>query len=300
MRVLLIEDDQEQVRELVTALRRRFPTAYIDVFTTQDEFENALPSIATQPPDVLISDILLRRRRVRSGDSARVLVNSEIAGAGFECVERFLEYESLRQVPVIVHSVLDRGDVAAKLARFPNNVVYSRKDIDHSVVEVVASILRVDRDLESRKARVFLVHGHNAAVRASVARFLERMDVGVVILDEQVAGGRTIVEQLEKFADVDYAVVLLTADDKGALKDSETWRLRARQNVIFELGFFAARLGRDRVCCIYEADVEIPTDYQAVLYVAYDSAGAWKASLARELRAAGIHVDLNRAFFPSP
>lgn len=143
--------------------------------------------------------------------------------------------------------------------------------------------------------RVFLVHGQDHGRRAEVARFLERLGLEVIILDEQPRAGRTIIESFEQHADVRYAVVLLTADDRGGRHDEpyEAQRLRARQNVIFELGYFAAKLRRSHVCVLYEGGVEIPSDYQGVLYVSLDPRGAWRLDLARELRAAGMPVDLN-------
>ncbi len=145
--------------------------------------------------------------------------------------------------------------------------------------------------------RVFVVHGHDHGLRAELARFLERLGLDVVILDEQPRAGRTIIENFERHADVRYAVVLLTGDDRGGTRDQryEDQRPRARQNVIFELGYFAAKLGRQHVCALYKAGVEIPSDYQGVLYVPLDPHNAWRFALAKELRAAGLPVDLNRA-----
>ena len=70
---------------------------------------------------------------------------------------------------------------------------------------------------------------------------------------------------------------------------------RGRQNVVFELGYFVGHLGRNRVCTLYEPGVEIPSDFSGIVYVPIDEAGAWRTLLARELKAAGFEVDLNRA-----
>ena len=70
---------------------------------------------------------------------------------------------------------------------------------------------------------------------------------------------------------------------------------RARQNVILELGFFLGKLGRKRVCALYQEGVEIPSDYAGVLFVPFDGGGAWRFTLARELKAAELDIDLNLA-----
>jgi predicted nucleotide-binding protein len=65
--------------------------------------------------------------------------------------------------------------------------------------------------------------------------------------------------------------------------------------VILELGYFLGRLGRRRVCALYQDGVEIPSDYSGVLYVRLDEGGAWRLQLAKELKAAGLPVDMNKA-----
>jgi predicted nucleotide-binding protein len=146
--------------------------------------------------------------------------------------------------------------------------------------------------------RVFVVHGHDDLTKVTVARFIERLGLQAIILHEQANLGKTIIEKLEHHADVGFAVILLTPDDVGASKAAhqagQPLNDRARQNVIFEHGCFIGKLGRDKVCALYKG-VEIPSDLQGVLYVPLDDAGAWKLSLAKEMQAAGMNVDLNKA-----
>jgi len=144
--------------------------------------------------------------------------------------------------------------------------------------------------------RVFVVHGHDEAARESVARYVERLGFEAVVLHEQANEGRTIVEKLEHYSDVDFAVVLLTPDDVGATASShEQLRSRARQNVILELGFFVGKLGRKRVCALHKSSIELPSDMMGVVYVHLDEAAGWRLLLAKELRAAGFDIDMNLA-----
>jgi predicted nucleotide-binding protein len=144
--------------------------------------------------------------------------------------------------------------------------------------------------------KIFVVHGHDGGIRETVARYLERLQLEPIILHEQPDQGRTIIEKFLDFADVGFAVIILTGDDQGAARGrkSATPRPRARQNVIFELGFFIGRLGRERVCALYEEGVEIPSDYEGILLVPLDGTETWKLRLAKEMKAAGVPVDLNR------
>ena len=149
----------------------------------------------------------------------------------------------------------------------------------------------------SASRTVFVVHGRNDELKETVARFLAQLDLKPVILHEQPTGGRTIIEKFGTHSDARFAVVLLTPDDVGRLAANAAAELqsRSRQNVIFEWGFFVAKLGRRNVCALYAEGVEVPSDLSGVVYVELDRKGAWKMMLARELKAGGIDVDLNRA-----
>jgi predicted nucleotide-binding protein len=145
--------------------------------------------------------------------------------------------------------------------------------------------------------KVFVVHGHQHGARDTVARFLEKLELEPVILDEEANRGRTIIEKFLEHSDVAFAIVLVVGDDIGGVKESDpaALRPRARQNVIFELGYFVGKLVRERVCALYEPEVEMPSDFGGVGYVKFDREGNWRILLAKELNAAGIKVDMNAA-----
>lgn len=143
--------------------------------------------------------------------------------------------------------------------------------------------------------RVFVVHGHDEAALQGLARFLEKLGLEAIILKEQPDQGRTIIEKFEDTAeDIGFAVVLLTPDDLGAAVKAESPDTRARQNVIFELGYFAGKLGRGRVCLLRKGQVEIPSDLYGVIYTDMDAADGWQTKLVRELKAAKLDFDANR------
>ena len=138
--------------------------------------------------------------------------------------------------------------------------------------------------------------GRDESAKQTVARFLEKLKLNPTILHEQPNSGRTLIEKFELHAQSAFAVILLTPDDVGAMKEEkEKLNPRARQNVILELGYFLGLLGRERVCPLIVDGVEIPSDYDGVAYVPLDDSGGWRLELIRELRAAGFDVDANLA-----
>ena len=146
---------------------------------------------------------------------------------------------------------------------------------------------------KEHRSKVFVVHGHDEGASEGVARFLEKIGLDAIVLREQPDRGRTVIEKFEACArKVGFAVVLLTPDDLGGAASTADQMARARQNVIFELGYFAGSLGRGRACLLRKGQVEIPSDLFGVIYTDFDHPSeGWKVKLARELKAAEFDFD---------
>jgi predicted nucleotide-binding protein len=168
-------------------------------------------------------------------------------------------------------------------------------DILSRIVEFFSAAAPRDISQDAGPQYVFVVHGRNDDTKEAVARLIERLGPEVVILNERPSQGMTLIEKFEKYSNVDYAIVLMTGDDLGHSRGLTSSLPRARQNVVLELGYLLAKLGRSRVCVLYEPGTELPSDYAGVVYIPLDPTGSWKLNLARELRSAGLNVDLNRA-----
>lgn len=140
--------------------------------------------------------------------------------------------------------------------------------------------------------KVFIVHGHNEAVKEKVARFVEHLKLKPIILHEQADKGRTIIEKFEANSeDVNFAIVLLTADDSGKANKETDFKQRARQNVIFEMGYFIGMLSRSHVFMLLEEGVEKPSDLDGIVYTSLSE--DWKGKLFKELKACGYKLDAN-------
>jgi len=171
-----------------------------------------------------------------------------------------------------------------------------------------APIQKLQGHIMRQPPKVFVVHGKDLGAKAEVARFLENLNLSTLVIAEQGRGTLTLVEIIERSASrVDFAVVLLTPDDMGAAAEkveaveSEAGKLscfkpRARQNVVFELGYLMAVLGRERVCALRKGSLEIfseLSDLHGVFCEEMDEAGGWKSKVAHALKSAGFDVDMN-------
>lgn len=139
--------------------------------------------------------------------------------------------------------------------------------------------------------RIFIVHGHNGELKQSIARMIEKMDIEPIILSDKANKGRTIIEKFEDYSDVKAAIVLLTGDDGIRGEESSKEKLRPRQNVILEAGYFMGKLGRENVIFVAERDIELPSDLQGVIYVSTDN---WEKTLCRELKQLHFCINLNK------
>jgi len=153
----------------------------------------------------------------------------------------------------------------------------------------------------SRK-KVFVVHGHDHALKGDLEIFLREIGLEPVVLHRQPDEGLTVIEKFERHSDVGFAFVILTPDDiaydKSQAEVDERQRkveYRARQNVIFEFGYFAGKLGRANVCCIYKEGVTLPSDLSGLLYKKVTSSiEDIGYGLIQELKTAGFDLAISR------
>jgi len=146
---------------------------------------------------------------------------------------------------------------------------------------------------ETQNRKIFIVHGHDDEMVQATARLIIQLDFEPVILREQPNQGRTIIEKFEDYADVPFAIVLFSPDDLGKATDEDSLKPRPRQNVVFELGFFIGKLGRNKVVVLHKVveNFEMLSDFQGVIFEPFKD--GWEFKIAKEIKAAGFKVDFN-------
>jgi hypothetical protein len=140
---------------------------------------------------------------------------------------------------------------------------------------------------------IFIVHGSDTLRAESVAHTVSTATGRkTIILREEANLGQTLIEKFEKHAaEVSYAIIILTPDDKGSRAGDTDSRPRGRQNVIFEMGYFYGLIGRAKVSVLLYPGVEKPSDMDGIAYITFDDNRAWKTELLRELRHAGFDIN---------
>ncbi len=226
--------------------------------------------------------------------------NVDLLQHSFERDEIATEYKNANAINLTINPSLSE------------RVMYLRRQIE-GLISLLESILErlplyaesasvaylSSNQIVNNSNTVFIVHGHDEELKHEVARFVTSVGLKPIILSEQVSQGATIISKFKKHAaEAAFAIVLLTPDDVGYPKNNpEMEKPRARQNAILELGYFLRALDDKNVVALVSGDVELPSDYQGVVYIRVDK--EWQLKLAKEMRAAGLDVDLNRLLIPS-
>lgn len=221
--------------------------------------------------------------------------NIELLSLEFTDTKILNEYLETAVAPAEYDSDMQRGAFLERLieARIACLESIRKRLVLYEKVVRAATSEQINTKHAVRK--VFIVHGHDEGAKQSVARLLEHQGIQPVILHEIENRTRTVIEKLEEESlDAGYAIILLTPDDEGKSVRDNKPKPRSRQNVILELGFFIAKIGRRKVCALYSEGVEIPTDFDGVLYTKLDIEGAWQTKLLKEIKAAGFIVDFNK------
>lgn len=157
-------------------------------------------------------------------------------------------------------------------------------------------------EITFQNKKVFIVHGHDEVMKDQLLILLKEIGLEPIVLHRQVdEGSSTVIEKFEKYSkDVGYAFVLLTPDDIAYSSTEENLsekdrkkEARARQNVIFELGYSFALLGRKRVTCLYKKGVTVPSDIKGVICKEIINNVEEKGrEIMRELKSVGYQVQI--------
>jgi predicted nucleotide-binding protein len=185
-------------------------------------------------------------------------------------------------------------------------ITHAGKDVTKQFLKGI-NVTKTILQPSAMKKPVFIIHGMETEPVKELKKILEELGISSIVLQEEASKGRTVIEKLEEYADkVGYAFVVLTPDDMGAsVSDIARFRqkypeksllggvikARPRQNVIFEFGYFAGKLGRNRVCYMKKGNPEHPSDIEGMVYIPFQkSLEDCKERIIGELRAAGYEI----------
>jgi CheY-like chemotaxis protein len=279
MKILLVEDDHYFARNLVVLLEDEgFEVVVAE--SIQLALSQSLDEI-----DAIISDVMLPNDPVESE------ISDEETRAGFlsgVALFRRLRKDGFSK-PMILFSSSGPGSEAEAWAG-SQGIPFVPKD--KGPTQIIDAIRKLGLKGAPLPPRAFIVHGHDEQALAELKDYLQNTLKWQepVILREQANLGKTIIEKFEDWAGrIDCVFVLLTPDDKGLNLSTDDYKRRARQNVVFEMGFFYAQMGRrsGRVIALRKGPMELPSDILGIVWI--DISNGIKAA-GEDIRREVVHI----------
>ena len=259
MKILVVEDDKFCALALAEVLRDRG----FDVDLTESVEEALGKELGVY--DVTVIDVMLPNDPSVSGISVEESRGGYLAGVALA--------RRLREVRPQLGIVLFSGGISAAEAQTwaeEQNIPFIYKyDGPQALVRGLEKIKGVSC---LPPPRAFIVHGRDEMCLAELKDYLQNTLKWQepVVLREQPSCGKTVIEKFEDYAGrIDCVFVLMTPDDVGGRLETNEERRRARQNVVFELGFFYGQMGRrsGRVIVLKKGAVEVPTDIAGIVWI---------------------------------
>ncbi len=287
-----IENNIGKNHELIFALRKHSSKDNIVQISSSEDFDRLISE--TQFPQTwkekekLLAFYVYDRMGKKNGDVFIDKATCAVMGVSDQ-----LEFRKYRQN--IINSplfnkqktLLANATIGLTLSTYGINYIESILYPEEPQEEKTMSITQK----KQWKKACFLVHGRDDAFKNKVARYIEKnYNLDVIILHERPNAGRTILEKFEAHSSddvIDFALCLYTPDDIGCLagdaSDPASMSKRARQNVIFEAGYFFGKLGRKRTIILKAPTVENPSDIHGLGYIGTE--GQWTTDLDKEISA---------------
>jgi len=144
MRILVVEDDPLQSDSLLKVLKRSFANVRFDpILKSEAAFCFAIDQIFSDPPDIILIDVMLRWTEKRGSDAPvpPALVDEEgYYRAGIRCQRLAAEFEKKtgKTIPIVLLTILDAGTLRKDTSALPPHVAHVKKEADP--IELIAKI----------------------------------------------------------------------------------------------------------------------------------------------------------------
>jgi predicted nucleotide-binding protein len=207
------------------------------------------------------------------------------------------KFKSAEQRKFHLETITDETDPYNKVEE-PKKIQQETKKAEIKAEEKIEEPEEVQQPSKKAEAgsgnKIFVAVNPNNEAKLKVARTLEKLELEPVILSDKANERNAAFEIIEGNPDAAFAVFILTDDNgKGQKQMDADNNLKAKENLIFELGYIAGRVGVNQVCILYNNNAELPVHIQDIACIPLDSADHWQIALAKKLKAAGYKIDVN-------
>ena len=163
------------------------------------------------------------------------------------------------------------------------------EELDFQLKHLVSPITASGQTNTVISKDVFIVHGHDEVNLTKLRDILRsEFHLNPILLKSEPDQSRTVIQKFSDEAQrCSFAFVLLTPDDQ--IKSDVGDYVQARPNVIFELGWFWAKLGPKKILMLLKKGTKTHSDLDGVLRKDFNESVEEKfLDIKRELQAAGV------------
>lgn len=238
-----------------------------------------------------IKEIILLKEKFRE---TREKVLSYLYPSGLELLRyiRNVDKISKTELPILaytdkVFNFLSPNDFNELYELDPGFAFKDRDDADlKSTIPPSSEYIRLVSAIESAKKTdkrnsIFITHGRSEDWRELQSFLTDTLGITAIECAQEPNRGATIIQKIERLSEqCSYAIVVMSAED-----DFGNTQIRARENVIHEIGFFQGRYGLDKVCILHEENANIPTNLAGIVYIPFE-----RGKIDRAFR--GLEVEL--------
>ncbi|WP_026969484.1 TIR domain-containing protein [Algoriphagus terrigena] len=197
--------------------------------------------------------------------------------------------ESLKELNPELYEDLPEIEIPMAAGQSTDGLVYEQHEIEPLVQNLdyileLSANARIGMNLEKKDKsnRVFISHGRSNEW-FTVQTYLEKdLNIATLELAQEPNIGRTVLQKLSEESDkCSIAVIVMTGDDI-----TEDGEIRARENVMHEIGYFQGKYGLGRVVLLHEQGVNIPSNIQGLVYIGFpqETIDAALGALTREMK----------------
>jgi len=148
--------------------------------------------------------------------------------------------------------------------------------------------------LGKESGRVCITYGRDVLMNKQVVSLIRELGIDPLVMQDKENATKPLADFSNEHPDVNFVIAILSGDDWVYPKDGKPSDalLRADQGVIFHLGFWVGKLGREKVYALYydQRSYRWPTEYFDVIYTSLDKEGLWKKELVKRLNDSGMKV----------
>jgi len=134
----------------------------------------------------------------------------------FDDVDEFIVLESKKSFEEIVDTEEQKYDTMFAIGLRSEDLV-TQSDLVKNITDDLVNKISIPKK-ESFKNSIFIIHGRDNEMKLEVARFVESLGIKAIVLHEQPNVGKTIIEQIESYTNVSFAIALYSPDDEGRFK----------------------------------------------------------------------------------